>query len=140
VVVTRRGRRKTVWARGAYSALLRGPSTSPLVDGSNERSRVTRFFDRSRASSLAELSANVADPGWVLCDDFSPRLVFAPKRIHFPALVPRLGHLHVASGAPRREGLLTWSQTVFWATVVPVLIWAALIAAVFGLAYALGAV
>jgi hypothetical protein len=30
LVVTRRGRRKTVCARGAWSALLGGPSTSPL--------------------------------------------------------------------------------------------------------------
>jgi len=31
-VVTRRGRWKTVYARGAYWALLGGPSTSPLGD------------------------------------------------------------------------------------------------------------
>jgi hypothetical protein len=30
LVVTRRGRGKTVFARGAYRALLGGPSTSPL--------------------------------------------------------------------------------------------------------------
>ena len=41
---------------------------------------------------------------------------------------------------PRRRGLATWSQTVFWGALVPFLIWIALIAAVFGLAYVGGAV
>jgi hypothetical protein len=87
-------------ALGSNRAPARGPSTSPL-DGNHELFRVTRFFDRSRTTPLAQLFANVADPGWVLCDDFSSGLVFAPKRVRFPALVPRLGHLHMAGrGAP----------------------------------------
>jgi len=44
------------------------------------------------------------------------------------------------AGGPRRKGSATWSQTVFWANLVPFLIWIAIIAAVVGITYAAGAV
>ena len=71
---------------------------------------------------------------------FLPGWSSHPNAYVFLLWFPVLGICTWLAGAPRREGLLTWSQTVFWATVVPVLVWAAIIAAVFGLAYALGAV
>jgi hypothetical protein len=51
-----------------------------------------------------------------------------------------LGVCMYIAGTARRRGLATWSQTLFWAVVVPFLIWAILIGGIFGLALALGAV
>jgi hypothetical protein len=41
---------------------------------------------------------------------------------------------------PRREGAATWFQTMFWATLVPFLIWVGIIAAMIGLTLARTAV
>jgi hypothetical protein len=71
---------------------------------------------------------------------FLPGWSAHPYAYIFLLWAPILGICTWLAGAPRRDDLATWSQTVFWATVVPVLIWATLITAVFGLAYAVGAV
>ena len=54
----------------------------------------------------------------------------------FPALV---ACTYVAN-RPRRKGLVTFSQTLIWAVLVPFLIWAALIGGIFALAFAFRAV
>jgi hypothetical protein len=51
-----------------------------------------------------------------------------------------LGVCMYIAGSPRRQGLATWSQTMFWAVIVPFLIWGIIVGGIFGLALALGAV
>jgi len=51
-----------------------------------------------------------------------------------------LGVCMYIAGSPRRRGLATWSQTMLWAVVVPLLIWGIIVGGIFGLALALGAV
>ena len=53
---------------------------------------------------------------------------------------PIMGLCFWSAGATYRQRLATLPQVFFWAAVVPLVIWCALIAAVFGLAFAARAV